>query len=245
MKPTPTLAACVVLALLLLAACAAQAPLPQPRSVIVYSGERLQTDGERMREVEQWLQPQLEVIETDPSLVIRWENLDRPAYPWDTLEIEGDTVTIGIERAAVDARTPHMIYAHLRMVAERGELHDWLPDLDEGEEVPAFELEERILQRVSDVWLLGRAVFDTHAYGPLDELLYANERGRLRDFILATQGDRFAEARDRHAEENPGWEAELQAFFRRTFERDGPGYLPADRAGEEPAASGGGEIRSG
>lgn len=234
MKPTRTLAVAGLLALHL-AACAGQAPLPQPRSVIVYSGERLQTDGERMRDVERWLQPQLEIIENDPSFLIDLQPAPRPSYPWDTLELESDTLaTLEIERPAMDARTPHLIYAHLHLMAVRGELHEWLPDLDEDDEIGAFEMEERILKRVSDVWLLGRSVFDTHPYGPMDELLYATERGKLREFVLATQGDRFPEARARHDEEHPGWQAELQAFFQRTFEREGPGYLPAEQADEGP-----------
>lgn len=214
-----------------LAACAGEPSLPAPRSVIVYSGERLQTDGERMREVQEWLDPQMEEIDQDPSFLIRVQEVEGAAYPWDTLELHGDTATIMRERSAPDARTPLLIYAHLHLTAERGELDEWLPGLEEGETLEGFEQEKRILQQVSDVWLLGRSVFDTPAYGPLDELLYANERGLLDEFIFATQGDRFPDERERFTEENPGWEEELQAFFRTTFEREGPGYLAADQAG--------------
>lgn len=218
-----------LLALQALAACGGPPPLPQTRTVVVFTGERIQTDGERMQEVERWLRPQLEDIDQNPSFLIRVEREPDPAYLWDALEVEGDTATITIERAAVDVDTPHLIYAHLHLMAARGELARWVPSLDEDEEQPeGLEMERHILQYVADIWLLGRSVFDTHAYGPLDEVLYANERGLLVPYILATQGDRFADERERFTEEDPEWEERLEEFFRRTFERDGPGYLPGE-----------------
>ncbi len=218
-------AASLLLGLQFLAACSTQGPLPTPRTVVVHSGERLQPDGERMREVETWLHPQLEEIERNPDFLIRVETVEPPTYPWQTLAITGDTVTIGIGRAAGDANTPILIYAHLRLMAEWGEFHEWVPDVEEGDELSEYEREELILRRVSDVWLLGRSVFDTHPYGPLDELLYATERGLLREFILATQPERFSTERAAYTAENPDWEESLRAFFERTFEREGPGFL--------------------
>lgn len=214
-----------------LSACAGEVPLPEPRSVIVYSGERLQTTGERMREIQEWLQPQMEAIEQDPSFLIAIEDSDEELYPWQSLEIEEDTATATVHRTAPDAGTPYMIYAHLRLMAERGEMEEWIPGLEEGETLEGYEREKRILEQVSDVWLLGRSVFDTPAYGPMDELLYATERGLLDEFILATQGDRFPEERAELTAERPGWREELQAFFQTTFEREGPGYVAEEDGG--------------
>jgi hypothetical protein len=225
-------------ALQILAACGGQAPLPQPRNVIVFSGERIQADPARMQEVERWLRPQLEEIHNNPSFAIRLTRQTEAAYPWDTFGMAGDTVMLRMERAAVDVDTPHLIYGHLRLAASRDELNLWLQGVEADDPQPeGFEQERLILDQVADVWLLGRSVFDTQAYGPLDELLYARERGKLEEFILATQGDRFPEQRDRFSEENPEWEEELRAFFQQTFERDGPGFLPSEPAEETPATS--------
>lgn len=228
MKHVALPAAALLLGLQVLAACSTAPPIPEPRTVVVHSGERIQTDGERMRDVESWLHPQLEEIERNPDFLIRVETVEPPTYPWDTMAITADTVTIGLGRAAGDANTPLLIYSHLHLMAEWGELHEWLPDVEEGDELSEYELEELILRRISDVWLLGRSVFDTQPYGPLDELLYATERGLLREYILATQTERFSEERERLAEENPEWEQDLRAFFERTFERDGPGFFRAE-----------------
>jgi len=215
--------------LLLLTACAGAAPTLQPRTVIVFSGERIQTDGERMQEVERWLRPALEDIDQNPSFLIRVHRQEESSYLWDSTELVADTAIVHIQRAAADAETPHLIYAHLLLMAERGELGEWLPAAQERT-LEGLEREREILKRVSDIWLLGRSVFDTQAYGPLDELLYANERGFLTEFILGTQTDRFEEERERYTAENPDWEDELRGFFQRTFERDGPGYLRANTA---------------
>lgn len=215
---------CGVLFGLLMAGCGTTTSAPQPRSIIVFSGERISPDAERMREADSYLRSQLEDIEANPSFLIRLERQSDAAYPWDTLEMEGDTASISLQRAAVDAETPYLVYAHLHLMDQRGELLEWLPFRDEP--VEGLDAEEAILEWVAEVWLLGRSVFDTQAYGPLDEVTYANERGFLRSFILATQPERFADERDAYTEENPDWEEELTAFFQLTFERDGPGYLP-------------------
>lgn len=222
-----TLRAGAVCLLFVVGACAGTSPVPQPRTVIVFSGERIQTDGERMQEVEQWLRPALEDIDQNPSFLIRVHRQEEDAYLWDSTELVGDTAIVHVQRAAADAETPHLIYAHLHLMAERSELGEWLAVARE-DDLEGLELEMAILRRVSDIWLLGRAVFDTQAYGPLDELLYAADRGLLTEFILATQGDRFEEERAAFTEEFPEWEGELTEFFQRTFERDGPGYLRTD-----------------
>lgn len=206
----------------MLGACGGQTPPPETRSVIVYSGVRLQPDAERMAEVESWLRPQLEEIQTNPGFLIRMIREDETRYPWDGLEIYGDTADIHLQTTAADAETPYQIYAHLRLVQDYGTLEEWAP---EAAGLEGLEAEEAILTRVADVWLLGRSVFDTQPFGPMDELLYSSEYGYLEDFILATQGDRFAEERERYLEERPERAEEFEEWLEATFERTEPGYL--------------------
>lgn len=217
---------------LLLSACGGSAAFPQPRGIIVFSGERISVDPERMEEVDRALRPHLEDIDRNPTFSIRLDRQVATAYPWDTLDLRGDTVFIAVERTAGDAQTPFQIYAHLRLMDQRGELDQWVPEV-EGRVLSGLGAEEAILEYVADVWLLGRSVFDTQPHGPLDELIYARDRGFLTHFILATQEERFAAEREAFQAENPEWEAELTDFFQRTFERDGPGYLPSAAATEE------------
>jgi hypothetical protein len=181
-----------------------------------------------MAEVDQWVFQELEEIEYDPSFLIRMALEDLARYPWDTLDLMGDTADIRLAAGASDAETPYQIYAHLRLIQGRGELTEWVP---EAEGLTGFDVERAILRRVADVWLLGRTVYDTQPFGPLDELLWAHESGYLEDLIFATQGDRFPEAKADHAAGEPGREEAFRSWFRRTFERDGPGFGP--QAAEE------------
>lgn len=227
MTRTAPVSAAALVAALLLAACGGPPPLPQPRTVVIFSGERLTADPERMGEVDRWLRDQQQAMERDPPFRIRLLREERPVYPWQTLEIVGDTAIISTQQTATDTDTPFMSYAHLRLMAERDELERWLPDAADAR---GLELERAILERTADIWLLGRAVYNTQAYGPLDELMYARERGFLDEFILTSQPERFEEERVRHFAERPEREEEFREWFQRTFERDGPGFLerPAD-----------------
>ncbi len=206
------------------AGCSSAAVPVQPRSVVIFTGERIPPDPERMAAVEEWLRPQLEDIERNPSFLIQVSRQDTPAYPWDTLLIEGDTARIFIQHTAVDAETAFLLYAHLRLMAERGEVDPWMPEAAGAE---GFALERAILMRIADVWLLGRSVFDTQAHAPLEELLYSRESGFLDAFIFATQGDRFPDARDRWRAESPERVTEFGEWFEQTFERAGPGFIPS------------------
>jgi hypothetical protein len=111
---------------LLTAGCGGTSTVPQPRSVIVFSGERIQPDPDRMAQADSHLRTQLEDIEANPSFLIRLERQDgcrlSLGYPGDG----GDTATIFLERAAVDAQTPYLVYAHLHLMDQRGELLEWL-----------------------------------------------------------------------------------------------------------------------
>jgi len=244
----------LLLGLATLAACAGTPPLPQTRSVITLTGERVQADPEAMVEVDRWLRPQLAEIERNPDFLIRLLQEDRPLYPWQTLEITGDTAQLSVQRGQGDAETPFLLYAHFHLMAEKGELARWLPEAvpeagEDGQAGPVaegFELERLILRRISAVWLLGRSVFDTTPYGPLDELLYANEAGFLDEFILTSQQDRFEDEATAHFEATPDRAEAFRTWFMRVFERPGPGFMdePADDPAGELAADGPG-IRLG
>jgi hypothetical protein len=215
-------------------ACSSELPPPQTRSVIIYSGERILPTSERMGEVETWLRPVLENIELDPSFLIRTIEEDAARYPWDALDLVADTADIRVADAALDADTPYLIYAFLRLMQERGTLDEWMP---EAAELSGFELEQAIVSRVSDVWLLGRSVFDTQPFGPMDEILYSKEFGFLEEFLLATQASRFPAAVEAHLARSPERTAAFREWLLRTFEREGPGFLQPSGEAEQSASA--------
>jgi hypothetical protein len=199
----------------------AQLPTPDPRPILVYSGERIAADAERMREVENWLVPELERIDLDPEFLIRIEEQREAWYPWDTLEIVSDTAEVSLASAAPDAQSPYLIYGYLKLMESWGELPEVLPEAAAQDEYGA---ERAIVSKVSDVWLLGRSVYDTHPFGPLDELVFSKEAGYLEDFIFATQGERFADEAAAHRAANPDRAAEYAEWFRRTFSAERPQF---------------------
>ena len=206
---------------LVLAACASQVPAIMPRSIVVYSGERIQPESARMEEVEAWLTPELDRINLDPAFLIRLSAVREEVYPWDGLEIVADTADLVLTDTAADAEAPFLVYGYLRLMDSRGLLVEAYPGT---EGLTGYALERAILERVAEVWLLGRSVFDTQPYGPLDELVYAREFGFLDDFIFATQPDRFPGEEDAHRTENPGREEEFRRWFQNTFGSDGPRF---------------------
>jgi hypothetical protein len=187
-----------------------------------------------MSEVDQWVLKELEEIEYDPPFLIRLAFEDVARYPWDTLDLVGDTADVRLQAGATDAETPYQIYAHLRLVQDRGELAEWAPEADG---LVGFEAEQAILRRVSDTWLLGRTVYDTQPYGPLDELLWAHEAGYLDDFMIATQGRRFPEEMAAYAATGGVQADTFRQWFERTFEREGPGFVSGPASEEPPPDS--------
>jgi hypothetical protein len=222
MKNLNLLSLGLVVGLPLLVSACGGSTLPPPRSVIVYTGVRVQADAERMQEIDRWLEPQMEEIRRARGITLRTLRTEGAEYPWQSLDITGDTARIFVQQIAPDTRTPFAIYAYHQLLAQRGELERWIPEAEEAE---GFDLERAILNRTADIWLLGRSVHNTQPYGPLDELLYANEYGFLDEFILASQPERFEEERQAHREANPERWEEFTAWFQQTFERDGPGYV--------------------
>jgi hypothetical protein len=210
-----------VLALLLPACGGGPPPLPEPRTLVIRSGARVFPDRERLEKIDEWFRPQMENIERDPSFLIEVVARDTPAYPWESLLIEGDTAKTGVERGkAIDAQTVYMLYAHFRLMKEFGRLEEFLP---EAAYLEGYPLERAILGRVADAWLLGRAVYDAEAYDPLEELLYANENDFLEAFILTARGDEFGEERQAWLQEDPEALERYRRWFVETFEREPPG----------------------
>jgi hypothetical protein len=226
----------VGLALVLVAFAAscgpAQLPTPEPRPILVYSGERIAPDAERMGEIESWLVPELERIDLDPDFLIRIEEESASSYPWDTVEIIADTAEVSLSSAAPDAQSPYLIYGYLKLMESWEELPEILP---EAAEQNAYGVERAIVSRISDVWLLGRSVYDTRPFGPLDELVFSKESGYLEDFIFATQGERFAEEAAAYRAANPNRAAEYADWFSRIFMVEGPQFIR--RPGDEPQDS--------
>lgn len=174
-----------------------------------------------MEEIDAWFRPEMDNIERDPTFLIETVDRDTPAYPWESLLIEGDTARIGVEGSkSPEARTAYMIYAHLHLMKAMGRLEEFLPGAAGAQ---GYELERAILARVSDVWLYGRATFDAIAYEPLEELVYANESGFLDAFMLTARGEEFGEERRRWLQEDPQALERYREWFVETFDREPPG----------------------
>ncbi len=206
-----------------LAGCRSSAPvqIPDPRTIIVSSGERIRVDSARMDAIYEWVTAENENIEMDPAFLIVSVPAARESLPWETLTIEGDTARVQYDRAHPDIVTLYNIYAHLHLMKRMGRLEEFLPEHADAE---GYELERAIVERIADAWLLGRAVLDAPAYEPLDQITYAHEAGYLDAYLLVSRGEEFPEARVRWEQENPGELDEYSAWFERVFESDPPGY---------------------
>jgi hypothetical protein len=206
---------------LLVGGCAATMPsVPEPRTIVIYSGARIRADHERMKEINQWVTEEQDNIVQDPSFLVDLQISDGPVYPWEGMEIEGDTVRPQVDPRAPDTRLVLEIYGHLHLMVLMGRQAEWLP---EAPEATGYALERAILSRTADAWLLGRSTFDTAPYGPLDELVYAKEAGFLDAFIFTARPEEFAAERARWARENPGETDRYRNWFLETFNREPPG----------------------
>lgn len=214
-------AAAPFLAVLALSGCATgPVELPEPRPLVIHSGQRLVVDDEeRLREIYETLTLQAQNIEADPSFMIEAVPDARDVYPWETLEIEGDTARVHFNRTVPDIRTAYDVYAHLHLMHRAGRLDEWLP---EAVGLEGWELERAIVDRVADVWLLGRVMFDLAPYGLLDRLIYAQEAGQLDALLLTLRADEFAEARSAWLEANPDADEEFRSWYRQTFREEPP-----------------------
>lgn len=221
-RGTARAALALLLAVATTTACSGgPAPIPQPRPIVNFGGARLRPDAERMKLVNDWVTRQQRNITDDPGFLVDTRLAAEEVYPWEGLEFAGsDTVRVRLDPRASDARLVVEIYAHLHLMARMGRQEEWLP---EAPTATGYALERAILARASDAWLLGRTVFDTQPYGPLDELIYATENGYLDAFIFTARPDAFGEARAAWAREKPDEAAAYRNWFVQTFNREPPG----------------------
>lgn len=201
--------------------CATGPPsIPTPRPIVIHSGTRIHADPDTMREVHEWVLEAQTTIEEDPSfLLIRESTLDE-RLPWEAMELGTDTVTMQIPLGGQDATLVYDIYGFLHLMHQMGRQDEWLP---EAPDAVGYELERAIVARIADAWILGRSVFDTVPFAPLDELMYAKDAGFLDAYIFTARPDEFTAARTEWARENPDRVDEYREWFLETFNREPPG----------------------
>lgn len=194
--------------------------VPAPRPIIVHSGARLRVDQERMNEINAWVTEEQSNIQQDPSFWVISQPAESDVYPWEDLRISSDTVTVQVPRGMQDPQLVFQIYAHLHLMATMGRQEEWLP---EAPDAVGFDLERAILSRTADAWILGRTVYNTVPYAPLDELAYAKEAGFLEAFIFTARPEDFASSRADWARASPGEMERYREWFLDTFSREPPG----------------------
>lgn len=210
-----------ILTALLAVGCGGGPPdIPDPRPIVIYSGARIRAETDRLREINDWVTREQTNITEDPSFLVETRVATEEVYPWENMAIEGDTVRVYVDPRAPDTRLVHEIYGHLHLMVEMGRQEEWLP---EAPAATGYELERAILKRCAEAWLLGRTTFDTAPYGPLDELMWANEDGYLDAFIFTARPDEFTDARIEWARDNPAASERYRSWFLETFNREPPG----------------------
>ncbi len=173
-----------------------------------------------MKVVNEWVTREQDNIVNDPSFIIVSSSTLDEVFPWEELYVDEDSANVTVPLGATDGQLVYQIYAHLHLMAERGDLEEWLP---EAQDAVGYELERAILARAADAWILGRTVFDTQPFGPLDELAWARTEGYLDAFIFTARPDEFAASRGAWARANPGAAEEYRDWFLETFNREPPG----------------------
>lgn len=205
----------------LLGACSAAIPeLPPPRPIVVHSGARIHADHERMKEVNEWVTREQRNIVEDPSFLVVGEPTIEETLPWEGMVLGQDSVTVRMPLGGQDASLVYQIYGHLHLMVQMGRQEEWLP---EAPDAVGYELERAIVERVADAWILGRSVFDTQPFTPLDELAYAKDAGFLDAYIFTARPGEFAASRAEWARENPGEMERYRQWFLDTFNREPPG----------------------
>lgn len=177
-----------------------------------------------MGEVNEWVLDAQTTIEEDPSFLVIGQSTLEEQLPWEGMVLGKDSVTVEIPLGGQDATLVYQIYGFLHLMHQMGRQEEWLP---ESPDADGYELERAIVARIADAWILGRSVFDTQPFGPLDELIYAKDAGFLDAFIFTARPDQFGSARTEWARENPDRLDEYREWFLETFNREPPG-LRAD-----------------
>lgn len=202
-------------------ACAASDPvMPRPRPIVNYQGARIRADYEEMKEVNEWVTREQANIVNDPSFWVVSNSTVSETFPWDGMRVAQDSVILNMPLGGRDGQLVYQIYGHLHLMVEMERQEEWLP---EAPEATGYELERAIVDRVADAWILGRTVFDTQPFAPLDELAYAKHFGFLDAFIFTARPDEFGSARTEWARANPGRTDEYRDWFLETFNREPPG----------------------
>jgi hypothetical protein len=198
--------------------------IPAPRPVIIYSGARLIVERDRMEAVNTWVSAEGINIREDPSFWVHDNPSRDELYPWEGMRIQADSVWVPLPTAYPDASLPYHIYGHLHLMTRMGRQEEWL---SEAPDAVGYDLERAILERTADAWILGRTVFGTAPYGPLDELAYTKEEGFLDAFIFTARPDEFAVQRTEWARANPGEAERFREWFLDTFSREPEGLRPS------------------
>jgi len=207
--------------LTVLGACAAAAPsIPPPRPIIIHSGARIRADHEEMKAVNDWVTAEQINIDQDPSFWVIGNGVIEETFPWDGMHISNDSVTVNIPLGGRDGELVYQLYGHMHLMSRMGRQQEWVPDAPDA---VGYELERAIVARIADAWILGRTVFDTQPFGPLDELAYARDSGYLDAFLFTARPGEFATSRAEWARANPGKMEEYRDWFLDTFNREPPG----------------------
>ncbi len=221
--PPRTATRLTILAWLLAAgACysASVTPIPDPRPIVIHSGARIRAEREEMQAVNDWLTRAQQVIQEDPSFLVVSSSTLNEVFPWENFYADRDSANVSVPLGASDGQLVYQVYAFFHIMAERGDLAEWVP---EAEDAVGFELERAILSRAADAWVLGRTVFDTQPFGPLDELAWAKTDGYLDAFIFTARPNEFAASRAEWARSDPDAAENYRDWFLETFNREPPG----------------------
>ncbi len=194
--------------------------IPPPRPIVIHSGARIRADHDEMKAVHEWVVAEEENIEHDPSFLVISQTTLAETFPWEGMHISNDSVTVQVPAGGGDGLLVYQLYGHMHLMSTMGRQEEWVPTAPEAE---GYELEREITSRAADAWILGRTVFDTQPFGPLDELAYAKNAGFLDAFIFTARPDEFAEARAAWARANPDRGDEYRDWFLDTFNREPPG----------------------
>jgi hypothetical protein len=173
-----------------------------------------------MTEVNEWVTREQQNIVEDPSFLVITSPVVAEPFPWEGMVIGKDSVTVRTPLGVSDVSLVYQIYGHLHLMVTMGRQEEWLP---EAPDAVGYDLERAILARVADAWILGRTVFGTVPYGPLDELAYAKDAGFLDAFIFTARPGEFAASRAAWVRENPGETDRYRDWFIDTFNREPPG----------------------
>jgi hypothetical protein len=173
-----------------------------------------------MKVVNEWVTREQDNISNDPSFWVVSNPVLEEVFPWEGMVVSNDTVSLRVPLGAAEGNLVYQIYGHLHLMSTMGRQAEWLP---EAPDAVGFELERAIMVRTADAWILGRTVFDTQPFGPLDELAYSKYAGYLDAFIFTARPGEFATSRGEWARENPGAADEYRDWFLETFNQEPPG----------------------